>query len=91
MNDIERTIEIIKNVDICCNAAETARDLAIQALEKQIPKKIFHEPWVGIDGVPYDLCPNCETNLCTTGLLANNKDDYCPSCGQRLDWSGEDE
>ena len=67
-----------------------------EAREKQIPKKpvksgvtdskgIFH-PTNGIDGVPYDLCPNCETNLCTTGMLARKKMKYCQECGQKLDW-----
>lgn len=78
-----------------------ALDLAIEALEKQLPEKvkqsgvttqdgIFHRI-NGIDGVPYDLCPNCEVNLCTDGILGRNKKDmkYCERCGQRLDWSEE--
>lgn len=72
---------------------------AIEALEKQLPKKVkqsgvttqdgmFHRI-NGIDGVPYDLCPNCEVNLCTDGILGRSKKDmkYCERCGQRLDWS----
>lgn len=75
------------------------RDVAIEALEKRLPEKvkqsgvttqdgIFHRI-NGIDGVPYDLCPNCEVNLCTDGILGRNKKDmkYCERCGQRLDWS----
>ncbi|MDD4844971.1 MAG: hypothetical protein PHU31_11715 [Anaerotignum sp.] len=38
MNEIE-AIEIIKKVDICCNAAETARDLAIQALQEKLKRE----------------------------------------------------
>ncbi|MDD3393803.1 MAG: hypothetical protein PHG19_04065 [Anaerotignum sp.] len=38
MNEIE-AIEIIKKVDICCNAAETARDLAIQALQEKLEQE----------------------------------------------------
>ena len=73
----------------------------IEALEKQLPEKvkqsgvttqdgIFHRI-NGIDGVSYDLCPNCEVNLCTDGILGRNKKDmkYCERCGQRLDWSEE--
>ncbi|MFR2774796.1 MAG: hypothetical protein ACLTBR_03080 [Anaerostipes sp.] len=71
------------------------------ALEKQISKKseksgvtdskgIFH-PTNGIDGVPYDLCPNCKTNLCTTGMFARKKMKYCQECGQKLDWGEENE
>lgn len=76
-----------------------AYQVAIKALEKQMPKKpekdgvtdsrgVFH-PINGIDGVPYDLCPNCYSNLCTTGMFGRNKErmKYCEKCGQRLDWS----
>lgn len=74
-------------------------DMSIQALEKQIPKKITHpgcydnervwRTWNGIDGVPYDLCPNCETNLCTDGVFSRDKKriKYCENCGQKLDWT----
>lgn len=55
--------------------------------QKQTPKKIFHRQWIGIDGVPYDLCPTCKTNLCTNGLFPNKKENYCGNCGQKLDWS----
>ena len=74
-------------------------ETAIKALKKQLPKKpekdgvtdsrgVFH-PINGIDGVPYDLCPNCYSNLCTTGMFGRNKErmKYCEKCGQRLDWS----
>lgn len=63
-----------------------AIELSILALEKQVPRKIYHHEWVGIDGVPYDLCPTCKHNLCTTGMLASKKTTYCPECGQKLDW-----
>lgn len=71
------------------------------AVEKQIPKKITHpgcfdnegvwHTWNGIDGVPYDLCPNCETNLCTDGVFGRDKKKmkYCENCGQKLDWGDE--
>ncbi len=74
---------------------------AIEALEKQLPEKVKQSGVTtqdgifrrinGIDGVPYDLCPNCEVNLCTDGILGRNKKDmkYCERCGQRLDWSEE--
>lgn len=48
---------------------------------------VWHE-WNGINGVPYDLCPNCNINLCTDGRLGKNKNDlkYCSNCGQALLW-----
>ena len=69
------------------------------AIEKQVPKKITHpgcydndgiwHTWNGIDGVPYDLCPSCETNLCTDGAFGRDKKrmKYCENCGQKLDWT----
>ena len=66
--------------------------------EKNEPKKpnksgvtdsngVFHAI-NGINGVPYDLCPNCEINLCTDGMFGGNRDGmkYCKNCGQKLDW-----
>ena len=69
------------------------------AIDKQIPMKITHpgcydneglwHTWNGINGVPYDLCPNCEINLCTDGAFDRDKKrmNYCENCGQKLDWS----
>ena len=71
----------------------------ISSLEKQVAKKITHpgcydnegvwHTWNGINGVPYDLCPSCETNLCTDGAFGRDKKrmKYCENCGQKLDWT----
>lgn len=72
-----------------------AMRMSIQALEKQVSKKpvhdgcfdsegIWHE-WKGVNGRPYDLCPNCNTNLCCE-MPYDNKPKYCKHCGQRLDF-----
>ena len=73
-------------------------DMAINALEKQIPKKPVHDgcfdsegmwhEWNGINGRPYDLCPNCNTNLCCE-MPYDNKLKCCKHCGQKLDWGDE--
>ena len=57
-----------------------ARDLAIKALEKQIPKKPDFT-----EDKEFALCPCCNGN----GLADKQK--YCDNCGQRLDWSEESE
>ena len=88
-----------KDCEEACRCCIEYFETAIKALEKQFPKKpekdgvtdsrgVFH-PINGIDGVPYDLCPNCYSNLCTTGMFGRNKErmKYCEKCGQRLDWS----
>ena len=96
--DLSATIE---DCDISSCDKRDAFKLAINALEKQIPKKITHpgcydnegiwHTWNGINGVPYDLCPNCKINLCTGGVFGRdkNKMKYCKNCGQKLDWSDE--
>ena len=63
---------------------------AIEALEKQLPKKPTYEG----DGYASDgtfiwdewLCPNCDSRY------EVDYDDYgyCPNCGQRIDWEEEE-
>ena len=52
---------------------------AIEALEKQVPKK-------HING----LCPECKEILSIQSyhgeIIANRICYYCPTCGQRIDW-----
>lgn len=58
-----------------CNA----REKAIEALEKQIPKEVV------IQKINEDIellyCPNCHVRFIRTGM------NCCGNCGQALDWS----
>lgn len=60
---------------------------AIEALEKQLPKKGIKEKITeGVNkGLHKYYCPVCYRN----GDLSNkcNVGEYCSDCGQRLDWS----
>lgn len=72
-------------------------DVAIKALEKQIPKKLKTEMLkTNIQGYLYTdkcyVCPVC-------GIFRGNADyqpekikkyQFCPNCGQALDWSDGD-
>lgn len=61
-----------------------ALDVAIQALEKQIPKKPSYEGDGYADGhLVYDtwICPCCEKNY----EVGYDNYDYCPNCGQRIE------
>lgn len=76
--DALRGISHITAVDM----VEIANIMACEALEKQIPKK------------PIDNhhCPSCETGLPHRGITDEwcrccFDPDFCPTCGQRLDWS----
>lgn len=63
-----------------------ALDVAIQALEKQIPKKPKTNR-VDSETI-YCKCPSCNI---TTVLYRNCIMNYCKECGQKLDWSEESE
>ena len=58
--------------------------LAIEALEKQIPKKPIKSDRQEIRyTLTYD-CPTCGRQFTGTGFA-----DYCYHCGQALDWSDD--
>lgn len=80
-------------------------EMAIEALGKQIPKKpisfeCIHPDWIMCDIYNVDcenlsdcrygehLCPSCKESLHYDNL---DSPPYCPDCGQKLDWSGEEE
>lgn len=74
----ENAIKILKGMypDLS-RAGKAAIDAAVEALEKQIPKK----PDGGYDifyGEDARFCPVCGDP---------RPDTYCGTCGQRLDWS----
>lgn len=85
---IEDLQEYMKFEDELVNKNFTFRSV-IEAREKQIAKK----PYIWGDGYyngelildMYD-CPNCEKSY----EIEFDKYDYCPSCGQKIDWSEVD-
>lgn len=71
------------------SAKERAFDMAIEALEKQIPKK----------PVDNHHCPNCGSGLATEHITQEEYKEicracfnpkYCSECGQAIDWSDEE-
>lgn len=69
-------------------------EVAVKALEKQIPKK----PLLRFCGECQRDCSNCERYEdrcpnCNGGLYVecSSNHQYCPNCGQRLDWREENE
>lgn len=65
--------------DEAAKRVSEAKNIAVQALEKQIPKKPDFT-----EDKEFALCPCCNGK----GLL--NKQKYCDNCGQKLDWSDEE-
>lgn len=78
-----------RKIDRC-----VALNLAIESLEKQVPQKVVgmhrstnkeDEDVYGEDA-KFGNCPSCKLLVCS---VWNNE--YCGDCGQRLDWSDEQE
>lgn len=87
--ELEKIEAAINFVDYC-TPAETNEDvelagIAIEALEKQILKK----PLAGIDfmGNEFRICCKCSAIVKDGEWRAN----YCPDCGQAIDWSENNE
>lgn len=74
-----------------CSVFAEALDLAIQALEKQIPKKPIMKQYFEDLEEEYLCCPTCGEIL-TDRIPADNKTFcfHCMNCGQKLDWSDEE-
>lgn len=82
----QEAIEYIENHGYI---SDDVKDMAIKALEKQIPKKPDFEGDGYSNGqLVYDtwICPYCEKKY------EVEYEEYicCPNCGQRIDW-GEEE
>ena len=85
--EIEKIETAINFVDYC-TPAETNEDvelagIAIEALEKQIPKEV-------IKTVSTVRCSNCNKQLTNKGSLHGDYK-FCKWCGQAIDWSENNE
>ena len=58
-----------------------AIDMAIEALEKQVPKKPLHM-------YKNYYCPICKEDgwMLWDDAIPNDMDKYCGKCGQAIDW-----
>lgn len=73
---LERDLNCLKQNKALPDSIE-AMQIAINALEKQIPQKISIEGYCGF--VDY-ICP-----VCGNDIDLNKKYNYCSNCGQRLE------
>lgn len=87
-HEIDRIQNAIRHIQTATDVDPWAVEIAIEALEKQIPKK----PEVLIDTW---LCPTCAEKveyqtMLRDSVLYNGCYDFCPNCGQAIDWSDEE-
>ena len=73
-------------------AIQALDEITIQALEKQVPKKVKRE-FVTEGGCitcfETDVCPVCGNDFYIEVLGQTMYYSFCPDCGQALDWSDE--
>lgn len=92
----EHLKRIVKETNLHGKGEEDAKEIdfdfdrAIKSLEKQIPKKpkkLEYEPLIKA-GWEFE-CPKCESAVGENryDIDLTQEDDYCPTCGQKLDWS----
>ena len=77
--------EIIKYLEQHGHIADDVKDMAINAIEKQIASKPNRWGDGYSDGqLVYDMweCPNCGKNY----ELECDEYKHCPECGQKIDW-----
>ena len=64
-----------------------ANELAIQALEKQIPNHPKMRHLKKFDGYNDGWCPSCGSYIEEVSFDIH----FCQKCGQRLNWNAEDD
>lgn len=80
---IQSNINLMEKIEGIVWIGEEPCKTAIEALEKQLPKKV--ENWNG-----QASCPGCKRlfgNMADIKMLRYWDFDCCNHCGQRLDWS----
>lgn len=76
MEKLQNALKVLKGLDFTTGNANILKEplkLAIESLEKQVPKKVTYE----------GFCPNCNTQYPMYPPTLNK---YCGNCGQKLDW-----
>lgn len=87
---VRETIEDFKEIVLMSSAmgfdiTSGQCDLIIEALEKQLPKRVNYEgAFINSGFTRYQMakCPTCER-----WYSSNDEINYCSGCGQKLDWS----
>ena len=87
ISDSDRIECAIRHIESSLDVDPWAVEIAVEAMQKQIPKK----PTVPVDTW---LCPSCGEPVEYQQKLGDNvlyhgQHDFCPKCGQAIDWEGE--
>ena len=93
MMELSETLKILNDIhDQCCEADNIlctdvtgarceALEVAMDAVEKQIPKKAIGNHYA------YMRCPACNHRIPSGGgSSSQRRDNWCNYCGQKIDW-----
>ena len=83
---LERDLNCLKQNKALPDSIE-AMEIAINALEKQLTKKVNLRHIRKYDGFDDGECPNCGMSVSRD---CDGDDVFCPDCGQKLDWSDKE-
>ncbi|WP_050636165.1 hypothetical protein [Candidatus Stoquefichus sp. SB1] len=78
MNKYQKSLNTLRKEYLNNDSKEC--DILQELVDKATPKKPTKI---------YKRCPNCDHKV-SWNYYADRKLNYCPECGQRLDWSDED-
>lgn len=85
--EIDRIENAIRHIQTAADVDPWAMEIAVEAMRKQIPKKLIAEGDGYADGeMVYDsfYCPSCDHCM-----EEDEVEDYCPNCGQKICWEDE--
>ena len=93
MKESEAIKELQDNIDLPfgVTVSDEASRMAINALEKQIPKKPIMKQYFDDMEEEYLCCPTCG-EIHTDRIPMDNKDFYfhCLNCGQKFNWESDE-
>ena len=81
----DRIERAIRHIESSLDVDQWAQEIAVDAMEKQIPKELIAEGDGYADGsMVYDsfYCPSCDYHM--EDYEVKN---FCPNCGQAIDWT----
>lgn len=77
--------EVLPNACVTARKHNEATDMAIKALEKQVPKKPKY-----IDDTGINIVAQCVCGSYSIVDFYSCRNPFCSKCGQRIDWSKEE-
>lgn len=80
--EIDRIECAIRHIESSLDVDPWAVEIAVEAMEKQIPKKAVGEHYAHM------RCPSCNHRIPSgAGSSSRRRDNWCNYCGQAIDWT----